>query len=108
MREVEDNSRKGKRAVVFGWFNTKSFSNLMPLGVSDKKTERFGHAWAIDDEKFMFFPFLGYTKKFTDSVFYRYGLAYEPQRVNLPTFSGELNCLFLGKEDDKFHMAIYY
>lgn len=108
MKEIK-NQKKDKRAVILGWFNcTKSFSNLMPLGVSDRKAERSGHAWSIDNEKFIFFPFLGYDKKFTDSVVYRYELAFEPQRINLPDFPAQLNCLFLGKADDKFHMAIYY
>jgi hypothetical protein len=101
--------KKDRRAFILGWFNsTKSFSNLMPLGVSDRKAKRSGHAWAIDSEKFIFFPFLGYNKKFTDAINYRYDLAFEPQRVNLPEFPAQLNCLFLGKPDDKFHMAIYY
>ena len=80
----------------------------MPLGESDRRAARSGYARVIDDGKFIFFPFLGYEEKFTNSVFYRYDLAFEPLRINLPAFPGQLNCLFLGKSEDKFHMAIYY
>lgn len=101
------NQNKGKRAFIIGWFNsTKSFSNQMPLGVST----RIGPNRPVDSEKFIFFPFLNYdtSKKTTDVVSYRYDVAFDAQRVSIPGFSGQLHCLFLGKETDKFHMAIYY
>ncbi len=112
MDEIEK-GKKNKRAFVVGWFNaTGSFANVLPLGVSDSRLEKDGTSRQIDDEKFRYFPFLSYStvdgKKFTNSITYRYGDAYEPVKVHIPTFSEKLNCLFLGKEDDKFHMAIYY
>jgi hypothetical protein len=105
MNEIE-NQKKGNRAFIIGWFNsTRSFSNLMPLGMS----KGGGGNRLIDGEKFMFFPFLNYdieTRR-TGEITYRYDVAFDPQRINIPGRVGQLHCLFLGKETDKFHMAIY-
>jgi hypothetical protein len=108
MEEIE-NQNKNNRAFIIGWFNsTRSFSNLMPLGISDRNVKKSGYARPVDNGKAMFFPFLAYKDNFTDEITYRYELAFESQRINIPDFSGKLECLFLAKPTDKFHMAIYY
>lgn len=105
MDEIEKQN-KGKRAFIIGWFNsTKSFSNQMPLGVSEPR----GRTRQIDIDKYMFFPFLNHdpTKGTTDCITYRYDVAFEPLLLNISGFNEQLHCLFLGQAIDKFHIAIY-
>jgi len=107
---------KGKRAFVLGWFNTyNTFSNIMQLG----KTT--GQNPIVNMDKVNYLPFL-YTPSrecHVNDIKYRYdgsinesvysSESYKPDTVFIPELkSGKINCIFLGKEKDKFHFAIYY
>ncbi|MDD4438415.1 MAG: hypothetical protein PHS04_10320 [Tissierellia bacterium] len=102
-REV-NKGNKGKRAFVLGWFNAfSSFASIMQLG----KTK--GRFPKLDRERLEKFPFLTIDKykDNTKDIYY----AYDKQYNNLITDhlnEQDINCLFLGKETDKFHFAIYY
>lgn len=110
-----NNGNKGKRAFIIGWFNVyDSFSNLMQLGNSA------GNNPKVNLEKINYFPFLSIPKKdsHVSDVKYRYqdekqsvynNENYIPYSTPVPDLKRDnINCIFLGKETDKFNFAIYY
>lgn len=103
---------KGKVAFVIGWFNAySSFANIMQVGDRTAKNR------LINLDKIRYFPFI-YTPSIechASEIRYRYdnliytGESYIPDTVPMPDLKeGKVNCIFLGKESDKFHFAIYY
>ena len=105
---IEEISRgnKGKRAFVIGWFNfSECFAQAIQLG---KTTGKNPLAY---EERVALFPFLnketGEIK--VNNLTYNYESAYEELSVEMVDNSmRELNCMFLGSENDVFHFAIYY
>jgi hypothetical protein len=95
---------KGKRSFVIGWFNAvERFSQIVQLGKGK------GGYPDIDEEKVRYFPFLNRSGPKTKDIFYMYPDAYEILNVQIPGFAGKgANCMFFGKETDKFHMAMYW
>jgi len=102
-KEIED-GRKGKSAFVIGWFNSSAkFNELMQLGVGDGRSPQVG------ENKEPYFPFITFdpeTRK-TDTVQYIYKTETLPS-IKIPNFDGEMNCTFLGNQEDIFHIVIYY
>lgn len=102
------NGNKGRIAFIIAWFNCVDyFSQLIQLGDGNTK----GCKPIASEEKICYFPFL--RKKtsptYTIDLAYRYDLAYKPLQVNLIGEDNiDLNCIFLGKETDVFHFAIYF
>ena len=98
--------KQGKRAFVLTWFNaTDSLSDLIQLGKGS------GNTPIINEERLRLFPFLN--KQDVDivkakDIFYDYTTAYEPQVIKIHGCNDKVNCLFLGKESDKFHIALYW
>lgn len=98
--------KKGNRAFVIGWFNVvNSFSELMQLG--DGK----GCVPDINKDRIQLFPFLNYnpnTNK-TKDIFYMYSKAFKEESIKILGYDKEvMNCMFLGKQQDIFHFAIYW
>ncbi|XNN69446.1 hypothetical protein ACLM2U_16945 [Bacillus pumilus] len=95
---------KGKRAFIIGWFNAVDrLSQIVQLGKGK------GMYPDIDEEKMKHFPFLNRTGLKTKDIFYMYPYAYEPIPIQIPGYAGKgANCMFFGKEEDKFHMALYW
>lgn len=107
MDEIDD-GKSGKVAFVIGWFNcVDSISRLIQLGKGN------GAYPLVDDRKIAYFPFL--MKKDDDApmqtrnLTYSYVKAYSEMLITPSTArNGEYKCMFIGKERDKFHFAIYY
>lgn len=95
---------KGKRMIVLGWFNTtKNISEFIQLGESPGAKPKFSY------KKLNYFPFLNTTDEYSKGVFIQYSDAYNQLDLKIVGYSkSNINCMFLGKEQDKFHMAIYY
>lgn len=107
MDEIDD-GKSGKVAFVIGWFNcVDSISRLIQLGKGS------GAYPLVDDRKLVYFPFLikkdNNAPMQTKNLTYDYMKAYTeiPIRPSL-TRKGGYKCMFIGKEQDKFHFAIYY
>lgn len=107
LKEEIDEGNKHNRAVILGWFNCyDTFSQCIQLG------GKSGSKPTAATHKMCYFPFLKHSKSRTDDIFpydyeYNYNSAYKP----IPLFAHHLSnieCLFLGNEDDKFHFAVYY
>lgn len=97
--------KKGHRAFVIGWFNAVNrFSEIMQLG------EGKGRYPDVNMNRLNLFRFLtckaGSTK--TKDVIYKYEQAYKEKTIPIHGHQEEVSCIFLGKETDKFHFAIYY
>ncbi|MTI49675.1 MAG: hypothetical protein FH761_17735 [Firmicutes bacterium] len=113
IKEIKEGN-KGKTAFVIGWFNTYgSFSNIMQLGKNRGKNPQ------VNIDKIKYFPFLytPSTECHVNEITYRYSQndsvytseSYSPDTISIPDLKeGKVNCIFLGKESDKFHFAIYY
>ncbi|MEC0282311.1 hypothetical protein [Terribacillus saccharophilus] len=102
--EIEQ-GKKGKRALVFGWFNAvERLSQIIQLGTGS------GRFPDIDKEKIKYFDrYLNSRGNKTKDIFYMYQNAYKEHSINIHGYKGEsMSCIFLGNEKDKFHMAIYY
>lgn len=101
-----DAGNKHKRAFVIGWFNcVENFSQYMQLGVSR------GSKPLLNEERFMYFPFLSKLKVPTlaSDLKYNYSRAYKEIPLTLiGNTKAEYNCMFLGNKTDCFHFAIYY
>jgi len=104
-QEIDDGN-KDKRAFIIGWFNcVEHFSSLMQLGSGN------GQNPPINEERVCYFPFLQKTKTnpHTYDLAYDYSIAYETTRVKLiGKRTGRYECMFIGKETDIFHFAIYF
>lgn len=103
-----DNGKNGKVAFVIGWFNcVDSFSQLIQLGTGS------GAYPLADERKLSYFPFLikkdENAPKQTKNLTYDYVNAYteSPVRTSFKR-KGKYRCMFIGGEDDKFHVALYY
>ena len=107
LQESIEGGRKGKDAVVMGWFNsTERFSQQMQLGETENSMLQ-----EISPRKEVYFPFIDYNKstRSTLSTTYKYKWALVPMKVGLPLKDDkQMNCMFLGCQDDKFHIALYY
>lgn len=100
---------KGKRAFIIAWFNCiDNFSQYMQLGCSA------GNNPIASEDRVSYFPFLASSmaapRKASD-LGYNYQLSYRELPVN--TYgrlrkNNELNCMFIGNENDCFHIAMYY
>ncbi|MEK5038758.1 hypothetical protein [Sporosarcina sp. FSL K6-3457] len=95
---------KGKVAFVLGWFNAVDrFSQIVQLGKGK------GRYPVIDNTRKEFFPFLHSSGDKTKDITYLYSEAYEKLTVkSLISSDYKANCMFLGSEKDKFHIAIYW
>ncbi|HDR4570975.1 hypothetical protein ACRS6Y_17245 [Bacillus cytotoxicus] len=96
--------KKGKRAIVLGWFNAVDrFSEIVQLG-------KGGGGWPeINEDRIRYFPFLNKRGVKTKDIFYMYNDAYKELRIPINGYGHDvINCMFLGKERDKFHIALYY
>ncbi|MTW85635.1 hypothetical protein F3157_08160 [Virgibacillus dakarensis] len=94
----------GQRAFVIGWFNSVDrFSQIVQLG----KTR--GSTPDIDHRRMGYFPFLYSHGEKTKDIIYMYNQAYKVLHVN-SLYYGEdnVNCMFFGKKEDVFHIAIYW
>ena len=101
------NGKKGHRAFVLAWFNAVDrFSEIMQLG------EGCGKYPDINEARLRLFPFINRrdpSSHKTRDIFYMYESAYEPLPIQIIGYGKEkVNCMFLGKDCDKFHMAIYW
>lgn len=100
------NGKKGNRALVLGWFNGVSrFSEIMQLG------EGNGMYPKINQSRKILFPFLNYDPQDekTRSISYLYIKSEKEESISIPGYDKEsVTCLFIGKETDKFHFALYY
>lgn len=101
------NGKKGHRAFVLGWFNAVDrFSEIMQLG------DGAGNYPDINETRLRLFPFLNRVSpdsKKTKDIVYQYDSAYEPLPIQIIGYGKEkVHCMFLGKESDKFHLAIYW
>ncbi len=103
---------KGKRAFILGWFNVvDSFSQIMQLGKGGSNGKSGGGLPDVNDEKLRLFPFLNLDgdKIKTKDIKYMYSKAYDNHSITVKgLFTNTVNCIFLGKESDKFHFAIYF
>lgn len=98
-------THKHKSAFIIGWFNgDRSLGSLLQLG----KTR--GSRSVTNEDRLAYFPFLYQCRKggYTDELSYRYNQAYSSMPVTLVGNEAVLNCMFLGKESDVFHFALYY
>lgn len=95
---------KGKRAFVIGWFNILEFNNLVQLG------DRPGNSPLVDTSKEFYFPFITFNQRTrrTDTIRFNYGIADTYLSIDIPDFQETMQCVFLGKETDIFHFAIYF
>lgn len=104
--EELENGKKGRRAVVIGWFNcVDSFSRLIQIGAGR------GAYQYVNEERITYFPFLRkrVVPTLTTDMIYDYEKAYKETSLSLVgERSIECNCMFLGNEKDVFHFAIYY
>ena len=104
LNEVVTN--KGNCALVIGWFNcVPSLSQLIQLGTGS------GSHPKVNESRICYFPFLTKMKNptYTSDLVYNYDFAYKPTGLNLVGIPKDAcSCLFLGKESDCFHFAIYY
>ncbi len=105
-----DNGKKGKRAFVLIWCNCLDyFGQVMQLGT------RCGISNPVNKSRLVYFPFLMNNKANLDEILTR-DLVYNynkhfPCPLDLNTIGKgniDMNCLFLGNETDKLHIAIYY
>ncbi|MGJ0841591.1 hypothetical protein [Clostridium tertium] len=101
------NGKKNKRAFILGWINIdgRNFNNLMQLGIGS------GQSPSINKERIILFPFLNYNpnNNRTNSIFYSYMQNNKINSITIPGYGNEtVNCLFLGKPQDKFHIAVYF
>lgn len=105
IEEIED-GHKHKRAFVIGWFNcVDCISRYLQLG-SGK-----GSKPLVNEERVAYFPFLRKMKvpTYTTDLVYNYESAYEVLALNLiGEHNPNVNCMFLGKQTDVFHFAIFY
>ncbi|OLN22915.1 hypothetical protein BTO30_07155 [Domibacillus antri] len=104
LEEVK-NGNSGKRAFVIGWFNAvECFSQIIQLGKSA------GSQPDIDHRKKGYFPFLVHNGEKTRDILYMYKDSYEKMPVHsLYNADGsDVNCMFFGEKDDKFHIAMYW
>ncbi|HEY5523733.1 MAG TPA: hypothetical protein VIK26_00160 [Clostridium sp.] len=102
-KEIKD-GHKGKRAFVLSWFNAVDrFSEIMQLG------EGKGGFPNLNEKRIRLLPFINYdpdTLK-TKDIFYMYKKAYENLSIQIPGYDENVvNCIFVGKKEGKFHMAI--
>lgn len=97
---------KGKRAFLIGWYNAVDrFSEIVYLG------EGSGSIPNLNLERLHYFPFINHKEnsfKITD-IFYMYSLNCVTTTLLIPSCKSEtVNCIFIGKESDKFHFALYW
>ncbi|WP_313893812.1 hypothetical protein [Psychrobacillus sp.] len=80
------------------------YSQIVRLGIGK------GSKPVIAHKKIDYFPFLNNKGEFTRDVFYMYSVAtYQELHVNTPGYAdGSIKCMFLGSEEDKFHIVIYW
>ena len=110
MKEIQDGN-KDKRAFIIGWFNaTDRFSQQIQLGLKTTTGRSPGSHPVVDLAKIQYLPFINYEPgtKSTASVTYRYENAFIQQQLNIPGYIPIINCLFLGRPEDVFHLAIYF
>lgn len=98
---------KRKNAYIICWFNCiDTFSQVMQLGQST------GSNPYINDNKFIYFPFLKKTNipAKTLDIDYNYLKSHETLKVDILGANKDIeyNCMFIGTKEDKFHFAIYY
>lgn len=104
------NGYKGKRAFVIIWCNCiEYFGQVMQLG-SGRGTKN-----PVNKERLVYFPFLMNNepkseKMYTKDLIYNYNKKF-PCQLDLNTIGKgniDMDCLFLGNETDKLHVAIYF
>ena len=105
-----ENGKKGKRAFVLIWCNClEYFGQVMQLGTGP------GIKNPVNKERLVYFPFLMNNILATDKILTR-DLVYNykknfPCQLDLNTIGKgniDMECLFLGNENDKLHIAIYF
>ncbi len=104
--ENEIKSNKGKCAFIIGWFNcVEKFSQIIQLGFGK------GSKPIVDEHRLVYFPFLRKLKNPTTikDLDYDYDIAYKSEKLkNIGVKKSNIDCMFLGNENDKFHFAIYF
>lgn len=100
------NGKKGNRAFILGWFNVpeRQFGDVMQIGESK------GQNPPINKHRIGLFPFLNYTPttaKVKD-IRYRYTCAYKEIHISIPGIDEQIDCMFIGNEQDVFHFAMYW
>lgn len=108
-RELE-NGKKGKRAFLLIWCNClEYFGQVMQLGTTP------GVKNPVNKDRLVYFPFLMNNKAelneiLTRDLVYNYGKNF-PCQLDLNTIGKgniDMDCLFLGNEEDRLHIAIYF
>jgi hypothetical protein len=96
--------KKHKSALILGWFNSFDyFSQIIQLG-----TGRGQHP-LYDQSKVDYFPFLLKNGSKTKDLEISYDVAFQSQQVLSPDVRGHrLDCMLIGKPEDKFNIALYY
>ena len=102
--------KKGKRAFILIWCNCLDyFGQVMQLGTGH------GIKNIVNKERLVYFPFLmnqtiNYEQIYTKDLTYNYQKSF-PCQLDLNTIGKgniDMNCLFLGNQNDRLHIAIYY
>lgn len=101
---------KGKRAFLIIWCNCIDyFGNVMQLGTKGGKRN------PVNKSRLVYFPFLMNNTKELDEILtcnlvYNYKKKF-PCQLDLNTIGKgdvDMDCLFLGNEQDRLHIAIYF
>ena len=101
---------KGKRAFILIWCNCLDyFGQVMQLGSGRGKSN------PVNKDRLVYFPFLmnntsSIDRIYTRDLVYNYRKSF-PCQLDLNTIGKgniDINCLFLGNENDRLHIAIYY
>lgn len=100
------NGNKGRSAFIIGWFNcVERFSQLMQLGATR------GSKPLVNEHKLVYFPFLQRLAlpTHTQDLTYDYEESYTSKKIKfIGVDQPNIDCLFLGNKNDKFHFVIYY
>ena len=102
--------KKGRRAFLLIWCNClEYFGQVMQLGTGP------GMRNPVNKNRLVYFPFLMNNKTKADEILtrdlvYNYGKKF-PCQLDLNTIGKgniDMDCLFLGNENDRLHIAIYF
>lgn len=98
-REIRKGN-KGKRAFIIGWFNVYDYlGEVIQLGI------HLGQSPKINHVRIQYFPFIEFHGKNPRNSNYNYSIAYKSLTV---PFNADMECIFFGSENDKFHIVMYF
>jgi hypothetical protein len=90
---------KGKRALVICWFNAYDYmGEVIQLG------KHAGQSPKANEQRIKYFPFLRKDGQKTKE----YTVDYEKAFKELTIKGTNINCIFVGRETDKFHIVLYW